>query len=219
MKVVIFGAAQLAGLAWYVLTRDSSHEVVAFTVNRPYLAATTMHGLPVVPFEELERFFAPGETAIIAPLGFPVIKGVLTQRLREARKRGYSIISYVSSRAYTWPDLVLGEGCMIFDGTSIEPFVRVGDGTIIRAGCHLSHNVSIDGGCYLAPRVTLAGSVTVGERCFIGVGAIVLDGVRLAPGCFVAAGARVTRDTEEDGVYDGTPAVRRSVPASRLRGI
>jgi sugar O-acyltransferase (sialic acid O-acetyltransferase NeuD family) len=217
VKVLIFGASRLAGLAWYVLTHDSPHEVVGFTVDGAYLTTPTKNGLPVVAFENLESVFVPGETAFIAPVGFSVMKGLAAARTQEARARGYPPITYISSRALTWPDLVIGEGCMIFDGVTVEPFARIGDNTIVRAACHLSHDATIGGSCYLAPRAAVAGSVTIGERCFIGAGALVLDRVRIAPGCFIAAGARVARDTEEDGVYEGAPAVRRAVPASRLR--
>lgn len=219
MNVAIFGSSDLASLAWYVLTHDSPHSVVGFTVDAAYRVENSKHGLPVVAFEELEKFFSPHETGLIAPLGLQVTKGLLAMKLQAARARGYGVISYISSRATTWPDLVVGEGSMIFDGVAVEPFVRMGDGTIVRGGCHVSHHVTIEGNCYLAPRVTLAGNVTIEERCFLGLGSLVHSNVHVARGCFIAAGARVTKDTEEDGIYEGAPAIRRRMPASRMTSI
>jgi hypothetical protein len=114
VRVVIFAAAQLASLAWYVLGHDSAHEVVGFTVDGAYLVTPTKHGLPVVPFGDLEKFFESWNTAIIAPVGLHSIKGLSTRKAKEAKARGCASISYVSSRAMTWPDLVLGEGSMIW---------------------------------------------------------------------------------------------------------
>jgi sugar O-acyltransferase (sialic acid O-acetyltransferase NeuD family) len=219
MKVVIFGTEKLATLTWYALSNDSPHEVAGFTVDAAYRAEDHKHGLPVVAFEHLEQSFPPAETALIAPIGLNVMSGLLAARLQAARKRGYTAISYVSSRAITSPDLVIGQSCLIFAGTTVEPFVDLGDGTIVRGGCFLSHDVSIAGSCFLGPRVTLAGGVMIEERCFIGVGAVVLPKVRIARGCFIAAGAHVSRDTEEGGVYAGSPAVRRKLPASRVSGV
>jgi UDP-3-O-[3-hydroxymyristoyl] glucosamine N-acyltransferase len=184
MKVVIFGTEKLATLTWYALSHDSPHEVAGFTVDAAYRAEDRKHGLPVVAFEDLEQSFPPAETALIAPIGLNVMAGLLAARLQDARKRGYAAISYVSSRAITSPDLVIGQSCLIFAGTTVEPF-----------------------------------GVMIEERCFIGVGAVVLPKVRIARGCFIAAGAHVTRDTEEGGVYAGSPAVRRKLPASRVRGV
>ncbi|MCK6057232.1 acyltransferase [Micrococcus luteus] len=50
--------------------------------------------------------------------------------------------------------------------------------------------------------------VAVGDGCWIGAGAMILPGVIVAPGCIIAAGAVVTRDTEPNGIYAGTPARR-----------
>ena len=69
MKVVIFGTQMLASYSWYVLTHDSPHEVVGFTVDGAYLAENTLHGLPVIAFEQVEKHFPPELVAMIAPLG------------------------------------------------------------------------------------------------------------------------------------------------------
>lgn len=53
MKLIVFGTEKLASLAWYVLTHDSPHEVVAFTVDCPWCHAEQLHGLPLLPFDEL----------------------------------------------------------------------------------------------------------------------------------------------------------------------
>ncbi len=127
-------------------------------------------------------------------------------RYLQAKAKGYGFATYVSSRAVVWPDLEIGENGIIFEGAIVQPFARIGVNTIIRSGCHISHHVTVADHCFLAPQACLAGSVHVGERCFIGVNATVRDGVRLGEGGFIAAGAVVTKDTEPDGLYMGTPA-------------
>ena len=47
-KIVIFGAGKIADEAYFYLTNDSPHEVVAFTVDGEHLGATEKLGLPVV---------------------------------------------------------------------------------------------------------------------------------------------------------------------------
>ncbi len=48
--------------------------------------------------------------------------------------------------------------------------------------------------------------VTIGNDVWIGTGAIVLDGVSIGSGCVIGAGAVVTKSTEPNGVYVGSPA-------------
>ena len=49
-KIVIFGAGKIADEAYFYLTNDSPHEVVAFTVDREHLNPSQKLGLPVVAF-------------------------------------------------------------------------------------------------------------------------------------------------------------------------
>ena len=216
MDVVIFGTGRLASLAWFALGRDAQYRVVGFTADRAYVTDREKHGLPVVPFEDLEEFFPAGRTAMIAPLGFEITKGLAAARRASANERGYSSLSHVSPRAVISPDLAVGTNCIVFDGVVVEPFVSIGDDVVVRGGSFLSHDVSIGNGCFVGPRATLGGAVTIGERSFLAIGVTVQPRVRVAPGCFIAAGALVTRDTDENGVYSGAPAVRRKMPPARI---
>jgi sugar O-acyltransferase (sialic acid O-acetyltransferase NeuD family) len=216
MRVVIFGTNRLASLTWSMLRAESSHEVAGFTVDASFLRERELHGLPVVPFEQLEDRFAPAETAIAVALGWHSTTGIRESRRRAAVSRGYRSVSFVSPRAITYADLSIGEDSLVFAGTIIEPFGRIGSSVTIRAGCMLSHDVTVGDNCYIAPRACLAGRVTVGRGCFIGVGATISPYVTVAEGCFIAAGAHVQSDTKPGGVYEGVPARRRSIPASRM---
>jgi len=109
MRVVMFGLGQLSSLAWYCLTHDSPHEIVAFTVDGAYMDRAEFEGLPVVAFEDVENRFPPGDYAMLVPIGARAANGLRADKYGEARQKGYSFPSYVSSRALTWPDLVIGE--------------------------------------------------------------------------------------------------------------
>jgi len=217
MDVVIFGCSPLASLAWYVLTHDSPHEVIGFTVNAPYCTEERFHGLPLVPFEDLERVFPPEKAALLIPLGGRDMNGLRRDRYFEAKTRGYDFISYVSARASVWPDLQLGENCMIFDGAVVQPFARIGNNCMIRSGACISHHAVVEDHCFAAVHAVVGGGVTIGERCFLGLNATIRDGVQIAPRCFIAAGAVVTQDTGENGLYLGVPAKRSPTPASEIQ--
>lgn len=216
MKVVIFGAGQFASLAWYVITHDSSHEVVGFTVDAAWLRATILHGLPVIPFEQLNRHFPPEEYALLISLGGHNINGLRADRYRVAKGRGYGFISYVASRALVWSDLQIGENCMIFDGAIVNPFAVIGNNCILRSGSMVSHHAVLGNHCFLAAHAVVAGRANIGERCFLGLNSTIRDGISVAPRCFIAAGAVVTADTAENGVYMGVPARRQDTTADQL---
>lgn len=64
-----------------------------------------------------------------------------------------------------------------------------------------------------------AAPIVVEDGCWIGASAVILPGVTVGRGCVVAAGAVVTSNCEPDGLYVGSPAVRKrdlplAVPAA-----
>lgn len=205
VEVVIFGTAGLSSLAWYALTHDSEFKPVAFTVDADYLLSPFHEGLPVVPFGQLAIHYAPAVTAMLVPLGHRRINGLRRTRYEQAKAQGYRFIRYVSSRALTWPDLRIGENCLIYEGAIIQPFSTIGDNVIIRSGVHISHHCTVADHAFVAAGATLGGHVHIGEQAFIGLGAVVRDGVRIAERSFIGAGAVIIHDTAADGVYVGNP--------------
>lgn len=211
-QVVIFGAEKFASLAWYVLTHDSPYQVAGFTVDAAWCPTAPLHGLPVVPFEQLERYFPPEEYALLIALGWKRCNRLRAAKYAESRARGYTLVSYVASRALVWPDLQAGENTLIYEGANVQPFARIGANTILRNACNIGHHAVIGEHAFLAAHSVVGGGATVGERCFLGLNSTVRDGVTVAPGCVVAAGALVTADTEPDGLYIGVPARRQPLP-------
>src|SRR4051794_10214298 len=98
-KVVVFGVSQWAELAHFYLTHDSPHEVVAFTLDRDYIEETEYKGLPVVPFDELEKNYSPSHFKLFIPMSFKRMNHVRAEKYANAKERGYELISYVSSKA------------------------------------------------------------------------------------------------------------------------
>ena len=58
-QVVIFGTGSLAEVVHFYLTRDRQYKVAAFTANESHIERDEYLGLPVVPFEAVEREFHP----------------------------------------------------------------------------------------------------------------------------------------------------------------
>lgn len=211
-KIVVFGVGDFSSLAWYVLTHDSDYDVVAFTVDAAYMDKQTHHGLPVVAFENLAETYPPENFALIVPLGPRQLNALRAERYLNAKAMGYSFASYVSSRALTWPDLQIGENCMIYEGVIIQPFARIGDNCILRSGCNISHHAVIENHVFIAAGALVAGGAKIGERCYLGLGATVRDGITIANHCILGAGAVAVEDTIENSLYVGVPAKRRELP-------
>jgi maltose O-acetyltransferase len=68
------------------------------------------------------------------------------------------------------------------------------------------------------PMEVAGGPVVIGDGCWIGACVTILPGVTIERGCVIAAGSLVTRSTEPDGLYAGTPArLIRRLPTEAAR--
>lgn len=206
MKLVIFGNGPFASLAWYWLSHDSPFTVAGFTVDENYLRGASHQGLPVVPFETVERHFYPDDHRIIIPVG-PVRNNALrAEKSAAAKAKGYSLANYLSSRAIVPPDFVLHENSMIFEGAVIQPFASIGRNVIVRSGAQISHHVTIGDDCFVASGACIGGGAIVGARCFLGLNSTVFNDIEVVAGCTIAAGAVLQHDARRSGTYMGVPA-------------
>src|SRR6188768_1517644 len=139
--VVIFGARDFASLAHFYLRHDSPHRVVGFTVHREFLPAeASFEGLPIVPFEDLEIHFPPTQCLAFAPLSHRRMNRLREEVYVALKQRGYSLISYVSTRATVFPETPIGDNCFILEDNTLQPYVNIGNNVVIWSGNHIGHH-------------------------------------------------------------------------------
>lgn len=214
--VVLFGVGQIADLAHFFLIHDSPYEPVAFTVDGAYLKSDTLKGLPVVPFEDVGARYPTEEFAMFIAVGYSRLNTFREEKYHQAKDMGYSLISYVSSRATTWPDAVIGDNCFIMDNNVVQPFTTIGNNVTLWSGCHIGHESVIKDHCFLSAGTIISGNVTVESNCFFGVNSTIRDGITIARGCVIGAGALIMNNTQEKGVYVGPKAQLLPISSDRL---
>ncbi|OYU75257.1 MAG: transferase, partial [Alphaproteobacteria bacterium PA3] len=175
--VILFGNQMSASLAWYSLTHDSAQQVAGFAVDAARLGSSHYEGLPLVPFEQLEQFYPAADYRLMIPMGFTQVNGIRKARYDNAKARGYTMASYVSSRASVWPDLVVGDNVLIYEHAIIQPYARLGSNCIIRSGAHVSHHCQVADHAFVSAEVAMASACQIGEQAILGVGCVLRDGL------------------------------------------
>lgn len=210
-KVVVFGTGSFAQVVHFYLTHDSKHEVVAFTVNESHLKEKEFLGLPVIPFEQVEREFSPPFFKMYVAVGNRRVNRLRAEMYGEAKNKGYELVSYMSSKCTHWGDTSIGDNCFIFEDNTIQPFVRIGNNVVIWSGNHIGHHVTVGDHCFITSHVVISGHVRVGPYCFLGVNATIRDSIRIGESCIIGAGALIMKSTKDKEVYIGerTKAHRR----------
>jgi sugar O-acyltransferase (sialic acid O-acetyltransferase NeuD family) len=205
-KVVIFGVLDTAELAHFYLNYDSEHEVVAFCLSKDYIQETIFKGLPVIAFEDIEAIYPPNEYKFFAPMTGKKMNNLRKDVYLKAKSKGYELISYVSSKATTWPGTEIGENCFILEDNTIQPFVSIGNNVVLWSGNHIGHHSTIKDHVFFTSQVVLSGHCVVEPNCFLGVNATIRDDTILAEGTLVGMAASIGSNTEAWGVYVGNPA-------------
>jgi sugar O-acyltransferase (sialic acid O-acetyltransferase NeuD family) len=209
MKIVVFGAGEIAQLANFYLTRDSPHQVVGFTVDGAYVKEPRFEGLPVVAFEDIAAEFPPGEAGMFVAVSYSQVNQVRAAKYAEAKAKGYRLISYISSKA-TYFGTEIGENCFIFEDNTIQPFTKIGNNVTMWSGNHFGHHSTIGDHCFVSSHVVISGGVVIEPYCFLGVNSTIRDHVRIGERTVIGMGAMVTKDCEPNSVYVGAPAQRKS---------
>ena len=211
-RVIIFGINDLAELAhFYFLTdpKNSNEEVVpvAFSVNLEYLKEDTFKCLPVVPFEDLEKYYSPLECKLFAP----VTDNVLRKKIYESgKKRGYEFISYISSRCTNFSSKI-GENCFILEDNTIQPFTSIGNNVVLWSGNHIGHHSIIEDDVFFTSHVVVSGHCHIKSGSFLGVNSCIRDGVTIGENCVIGMGSVVVKNTEDRGTYIGSPARKKEI--------
>lgn len=208
-QLVIVGTGEMGEIAYEYFTHDSDYEVVGFSAERGALGDNdkrSLYDLPIVATEDLESHFAPSDYSVFVAITYTHFNRARERLYRDLKDRGYPIASYVSSRAFVWHNVELGENCFIFENNVIQHHVRIGDNVILWSGNHLGHRSQIRDNCFISSHVVVSGYCEVGEYTFIGVNSSVRDGIKIGKDCIIGAGSVITKDAEPGQVYVGNPA-------------
>ena len=204
--IVIVGAGEQAQLAYEYFTHDSPHRVEAFTVEPEFMDADALYGLPIVPFEAMATRYPPERFQAFVAISSTQLNRVRARLFRTVKSLGYQCASYVSSRAFAWHNVRVGENSFVFENNVIQHHVEVGDNVILWSGNHVGHRTVIGDDCFVSSHVVISGFCDVGSGSFLGVNSSINDHLTIGRDCVIAAGAVVIRDTDERGVYVGNPA-------------
>jgi len=200
-KLVIVGSGETGLIAYEYFQFDSNYEVVAFSVNEQYITETTINELPVIPFEALEEKYNSNEYEIYVAISSGKLNRNRTKVYNEVKAKGYKCASYISSKAFVWRNVEIGENCFIFEDNTLQPFVKIGNNVTLWSGNHIGHNSIIKDNCFISSHCVISGFCEVGENSFLGVNCTIENNLKIAKDNFIGAGSLIQKDTNEKDFY------------------
>lgn len=205
-KLVIIGAGEFAEIAYEYFMYDSMYEVVAFAVERKYRVKEELFGKPIVEFENIQKIYPPDNYFVFVALYYGKLNRTRTRLFNECKSMGYRCASYVSSKAFVWYNVEIGENSFIFEDNTIQYHVKIGNNVVLWSGNHIGHRTVIEDNCWLTSHDVVSGFCKIGRNSFIGVNATIGDEVEIGADSVFGAGAVTVKSLPDiAGVYVGNP--------------
>lgn len=219
-NLIIVGAGEFAEIAYEYFTYDSEYNVVCFAVEKQYISDNKKFGLPVVAFEDIDKIYSPLEYDTFVAIHYRQLNRTRTRLYKMCHEKGYRCASYISSKAFVWNNVSIGENTFIFEDNTIQYHAVIGNNVILWSGNHIGHRSVIEDNCWLTSHDVVSGFCRIGKNSFIGVNATIGDEVELAEDTVLGAGAVTVHSLiEKGGVYVGNPARKLNRSAYEQFGV
>lgn len=199
-KVIIFGTGKIADVVYYYAKYECKLEIEAFTIDKKYISGNEFNSLPIVPFEEIEHKYPPSEYDMFIALGYQNLNKLREKKCKEAKDKGYSLVSIISPLANLPLNVQHGENCFIASPSLIHPHVKLGNNVFVFSGAMIGHHSIIDDNCWFTSSANISGAVKVGKNCFFAVNSTVGNQVKIGDNCFIGANSLVTKCMKDEQV-------------------
>jgi sugar O-acyltransferase (sialic acid O-acetyltransferase NeuD family) len=163
----------------------------------PILPTDHFCGVPVVALEDLNGLYPPETHAAFVAIGYTRLNKIRIKLYETVKAIGYRCANYISSKAFVWPNVTMGDNVFIFENNTIQPFVTLGSNNIIWSGNIIGHHSTIGDHNFIASQVVISGNCRIGNGCFMAVNSARANDLAIADDNFIAMGAMVTKNTEK----------------------
>jgi sugar O-acyltransferase (sialic acid O-acetyltransferase NeuD family) len=207
-KLIIFGKGDIADIAQVYFEQDSDYKVACFTIDRDFIEGDKHNGIPLIPFDEINESYPPEEFDMFIALSYAKMNHLREEKYYAAKKKGYTIASYISSKCSYLSQYAPGENSFIFEDNTIQPFVKIGNNITIWSGNHIGHHSIIEDHNFISSHVVISGHCLIESNCFLGVNSTLAHKVTLKKETLLGAGVVISKDTDERGVYVAQRAIK-----------
>jgi len=214
-KLLLFGAGKTAEVLYYHLIREGL-TISAFLIDDEYMNGQSLFGKPVIPFQSAAGKYPPDTHDMMIVVGYKRLNQLRAERVNEAEKMGYHLMSYVSPTAVVWDGLQLAGNCKIGEQTIIQPYSTIGKNVFIGSGCIVGHHSKIMDHCFIASGVIIGGGVTVKPYSFLGTGSIIRNDIIIGESSVIGAGVTLLENTGKDSVYINRSSEKVDISSKKL---
>lgn len=198
--LILFGTGKIADVVHYYAVNDCGFNVVAFTVDAGFITSDTFLGIPVIPFDRIEKECPPSACDMFVAVGYHDLNRLRAEKCTQALAKGYNLVSIVSPKADLPGNVKHGHNCFIMPPSLVHPCTEIGNNVFIWSGAMVGHHSKIGDNCWLTSCCNIGGGVQVGCNTFLAVNATTGHSVKIGDKCFLGANTLVVKDLSDGQV-------------------
>lgn len=202
-KLYIIGAGSVGGhVALNIEDYTNEFEIAGFFDDDPEKIGTKHFGFKVLG--AIEEVIDIDNASIAIGIAFPKAKQKIIERLSGNLTLNFP--SLIHRRAWVSKKVSIGNGCIIYPGTTINYGSKIDDFVVLNMNCSLGHHTQVGGYSSFAPSVSTGGHTIIERSVEVGIGASTLQGVHIGAGSTVGGQSMVIDNIKEGSTAVGVPA-------------
>lgn len=215
-ELIIIGVGETAQLAYEYFKYDSEYSVKAFLANKKYIKNEYFCGLPVHDLDKATELYDPNHYDLFVAIAAGKLNRDRTNIYQKLKLMGYKFASYISSNAFIWHNVVVGENCFILENNTLQPFVNIGNNVILWSGNHIGHRSIIEDNCFISSHCVISGYCKIKRNSFLGVNCTVENNSTIESDNFIGANALIRKKTNINEFYQNNMTPLASIDSLRL---
>lgn len=200
-KIVIFGTGQISEIVSYYINQSNNFEIVAYTIDKKFISKSSFHGKPIIEFEKIQEMYPPTKYEMFVAIGYTDLNKLREKKYIAAKKKGYSLISYIHPNSGILDSHNIGDNCFIMEHQSIQAFSKIGNNCFVWGGVLIAHHSEIKDHCWITSEASIAGNTSIGKRCFIGINSTIGHMISIGDDCLIGARSLITKSVDSKKVF------------------
>lgn len=201
-KLYIIGAGSVGGhIALNIEAYEEDFQIEGFFDDDPHKTERPQFGYPVLG--TVDKALDLEDKHVVIGIAFPEIKEKIAKKLSQNSSLVYP--SFIHSKAWISEKVLVGSGCVIYPGCSVNYGSEIGDFVIMNMNCALGHHTKIGRYSSLAPSVSTGGHTDIGNLVDIGIGVSTIQDVSVGDKCTIGGQSMVIGDIKSNSTVVGVP--------------
>ena len=117
----------------------------------------------------------------------------------------------ISPNAYVSKYASIAEGTIIMHYVTVNADAIIGCNNILNTGSTIEHDVTVGDHCHISTGAYANGGCKIGDNTFIGSNSTIIQEVEIGGNNIVGAGSVVIRNTKNNSLVAGNPAVFKKI--------